>query len=188
MIILLKEFIHLVINKTKNINCYIFIILFLFLCSGTFNTLSLVHAQPDEEQNNCQKCIIHAQCPFGHTCINECCKLKPKRKKLDMVLKKSLKIPKEPECIFCPQFIPECGPNETLIKQTCKECAYCKPSTLKIENVVCNNPCGIKCCNTEEKCIIIDQCKRNKTSCHLPILKYCRKRAPEELIGRTEPL
>ncbi|GEM_PF-6117645 len=33
------------------------------------------------------------------------------------------------DCVICPQFVPECGPNEVLIPQTCDKCSYCESFT-----------------------------------------------------------
>ena len=33
------------------------------------------------------------------------------------------------ECMLCTQVVPECGPNEKLILQTCDECAHCIDSS-----------------------------------------------------------
>ncbi len=33
------------------------------------------------------------------------------------------------DCVICAQFVPECGPNEVLIPQTCEKCAHCEPLT-----------------------------------------------------------
>lgn len=52
----------------------------------------------------------------------------------------------------------------------------------------CKNPCGIKCCNHRQKCIVIDQCKGRKTKCSLPVLKYCSTKVPESVNGRLQPL
>lgn len=54
--------------------------------------------------------------------------------------------------------------------------------------ISCKNPCGIKCCNHRQKCIVIDQCKGRKTKCILPVLKYCSTKVPEPINGRVQPL
>lgn len=30
------------------------------------------------------------------------------------------------DCVFCAQFVPDCGPNQILVLQTCTECAHCE--------------------------------------------------------------
>lgn len=32
----------------------------------------------------------------------------------------------ETNCIICAQFVPDCGPNEVLVLQTCEKCAHCE--------------------------------------------------------------
>ena len=138
-----------------------------------------------QEESNCQKCTIHSQCSKGYICTNDCCTLKPNRKKNY----------KKPECIVCPQSLPKCKPSETLAKQNCFKCARCIPKkTLPKKSLSkkiatnqikpsCKNPCGRNCCTVNEKCITIDQCK-GKKKCRLPILKYCSSKEPEKLHGK----
>ena len=83
------------------------------------------------EQANCQKCTFHVDCPQGNKCVNDCCELKPKKQKKYANLKESSESTKteeakNPECIICTQAVPECKPNEKLIKQTCTKCSYCE--------------------------------------------------------------
>lgn len=30
------------------------------------------------------------------------------------------------ECVICAQFVPDCGPDEVLVPQTCADCAHCE--------------------------------------------------------------
>ena len=188
-------------------------------CKRATDTPSETITENPKPGEVCQKCTIHAQCPNKHICINDCCRLKPGADKPKRVFKdltkatplpkptstskikqKFLRESKAPSCIVCPQFVPECGPNEILIPQTCKQCAHCeriKPlvkDDIKQKKVKdkkkdpgkteCKKQCGLKCCKENEKCITIDQCKGRKKLCKLPTLQYCSTKSPEPLRGR----
>ncbi len=123
----------------------------------------------------CQKCTFHAQCLPEKICVNSCCE------------QRYTPVQRKTECVICAQFMPECKPNERLVKQTCKKCAYCEPITkLKplTKKKACKFPCGSQCCQFGQKCLTVDQCKGKKPTCKLPILKYCSKTELDPLSGR----
>lgn len=123
------------------------------------------HCELEEERQeattSCQKCLIHAQCPYWHKCIDGCCVKKPHRRNPDVVLKKD-------------------------IRDTINRISTAKKQG-KITSS-CNNPCGIKCCKPSEKCITIDQCKGIKGKCKLPMLKFCSTKSLEKITGQLSPL
>lgn len=121
------------------------------------------HCEPiAESTKTCKKCKFNFECPRGNFCKDECC--------VERTLStKGLK-------------------NIKKIIEHDKSLKSSIPPTDSIINNGCKNPCGDKCCNLRQKCIVIDQCKERKTKCSLPVLKYCSTKTPEQLKGRIHPL
>ena len=99
---------------------------------------------PNENSEQCQKCIIHSQCPFKHICINNCCIEKPPRKN-----RKSKTVR---PCKSC-ESSDNCSKNETCLNKCCIN----KPTQKE------NKPIKTK---TTESCIFCTQtvpkCKSNE--------------------------
>ena len=80
------------------------------------------------------------------------------------------------DCIVCPQFVPDCKPNEKLVNQTCERCAHCEPVLEPSStNPGCTVPCGSKCCKEGQRCITFDICRGRKIACKLPIYQFCTR-------------
>ncbi len=127
------------------------------------------------DTTNSTECILHAQCPHWHKCIDGQCVLRPHRRNPDVVIRKKIK--KEAQKIAKKSIIiPKKVKKELVISSPSKDLATCK------------NPCGTKCCKAGKKCITIDQCKGSKGKCKLPVLKFCSSKPPEKISGRLDPL
>ncbi len=120
------------------------------------------------------QCIIHAQCPHWHKCIDGQCILRPHRRNPDVVIRKKPK--KETKKIA--------KKSIAIPKKVKKEIMISKPSE---DLTTCKNPCGAKCCKAGKKCITIDQCTGSKGKCKLPVLKFCSSKPPEKITGRLNP-
>ena len=77
-----------------------------------------------------------------------------------------------PNCVVCTQSVPECGPDEEIVLQTCVHCAFCRPNGNVNPN--CEVPCGKRCCKADRICVTIDMCK-GKPNCSKPIIRKCKK-------------
>lgn len=126
------------------------------------------------DTTNTTECVLHAQCPHWHKCIDGHCILRPHRRNPDVVIRKKTK--KETQKIAKKAItIPKKVKKETMI-------------TFPSENLAaCKNPCGPKCCKAGKRCITIDQCKGTKGKCKLPVLKFCSSKPPEKITGRLNP-
>ncbi|GEM_PF-5112502 len=102
---------------------------------------------------------------------------------------------KSAECVKC-RFNFDCITGCVCKNECCTERSLKTKGLKAIQKIIdkkdsipgCKNPCGIKCCNHRQKCIVIDQCKERKTKCSLPVLKYCSTKVPEPINGRLHPL
>ena len=137
---------------------------------------------------DCQQCIIHAQCPYWHKCIDGCCVKKPHRRNPDVVMGRKQENRRDhakggQDAI-----------NRVSTRKTISTALMTSTNSLTLMismtsmSPFCKNSCGTKCCKQNEKCITIDQCKGIKGKCKLPMLRFCSAKPLEKITGQLNPL